>query len=68
MLLVEWEENGFQYGGISAHFVDASKMVLLGSGSQRKIEDLLLTRYAGHLLARNGAPDKEKITTSGVLL
>ncbi len=28
------------------HFVDANKMVSLGSGANREIEDILLTRYA----------------------
>lgn len=53
---------------VADHFVDANKMVLLGSGSQRKIEDLLLTRYAWHLIAQNGNPRKEENTTIGVLL
>jgi len=43
------------------HFVDANKMVTLGSGSQRTIGDLLLTRYACYLIAQNGDPRKEEI-------
>ena len=31
---------------ISDHFVDVNKMVDLGSGSQRDVEDIMLTRYA----------------------
>ena len=42
------------------HFVDANKMVLLGSGAEREIEDLLLTRYACYLIAQNGDPRKER--------
>jgi len=43
------------------HFVDANKMVSLGSGANREIEDLLLTRYACYLIAQNGDPRKEEI-------
>jgi DNA-damage-inducible protein D len=32
------------------HFVDVNKMVPLGSGSERQIEDIKLTRYACYLL------------------
>ncbi|MFA5265877.1 MAG: hypothetical protein WC378_18810 [Opitutaceae bacterium] len=31
---------------VADHFVDVNKMVDLGSGSQRQIEDIMLTRYA----------------------
>ena len=43
------------------HFADASKMVMLGSGSEREVEDMLLTRYACYLIAQNGDPRKEQI-------
>ncbi len=46
---------------ISDHFVDASKMVSLGSGSQREVADIMLTRYACYLIAQNGDPRKEEI-------
>jgi DNA-damage-inducible protein D len=36
-------------------------MVILGSDSQRKISDLMLTRYACYLIAQNGDPRKEEI-------
>ena len=42
-------ENSKQ--NISDHFADVSKMVRLGSGSERKIDDLMLTRYACLMVA-----------------
>ena len=46
---------------ITDHFVDITKMVKLGSGSERPIEDIMLTRYACYLIAQNGDPKKEQI-------
>jgi DNA-damage-inducible protein D len=46
---------------VADHFADVGKMVSLGSGSQRKIEDIMLTRYACYLIAQNGDPQKEEI-------
>lgn len=46
---------------VEHHFVDVNKMVPIGSGSQRKIADIKLTRYACYLIAQNGAPRKTEI-------
>lgn len=43
------------------HFVDINKMVDLGSGSQRQIDDIMLTRYACYLIAQNGDSSKQEI-------
>jgi DNA-damage-inducible protein D len=43
------------------HFVDVNKMVELGSGAKRGLEDIALTRYACYLIAQNGDAGKQAI-------
>jgi DNA-damage-inducible protein D len=43
------------------HFVDINKKVRLGSGSEREIEDIMLTRFACYLITQNGDSKKEQI-------
>ena len=46
---------------VTDHFADISKMVALGSGAQRNVEDIALTRYACYLIAQNGDPSKPSL-------
>jgi DNA-damage-inducible protein D len=43
------------------HFVDTTKMVTIGSGAQREVEDVRLSRYACYLAVQNGDPSKPVI-------
>lgn len=49
---------------VEDHFLGVRKMVDLGSGSQREIDDYKLTRYACYLIAQNGDPRIPEIAFS----
>ena len=52
------KNSGFE---IADHFPDVRKMVEIGSGTQRKVKDYELSRYACYLIVQNGDPRKEII-------
>ena len=46
---------------VECHFREVTKMVTLGSGAKRPIQDYMLTRFACYLIAQNGDPKKEEV-------
>lgn len=46
---------------VEDHFADAGKMVGIGSGTSREVNDIALDRYACYLIAQNGDPRKDEI-------
>jgi DNA-damage-inducible protein D len=44
---------------VGDHFVEVHDMVKIGSGAERKVEDIHLSRYACYLIVQNADPTKE---------
>lgn len=43
------------------HFADVGKTIQMPKGAEKKIPDIMLTRYACYLIAQNGDPRKQEI-------
>ena len=61
--IVAKAQNACQSAGyeIDDHFAHVHKMVGIGSGAEREIDDYALNRYACYLIAQNGDPKKPEI-------
>jgi DNA-damage-inducible protein D len=48
-------------GSVADHFPSVRKMVNIGSGAEKEIDDIKLTRYACYLITLNGDPRKKEV-------
>ena len=61
-VLIKAKNACIQAGGkIDYHFTDVSKMISIGKGAEKQIDDMLLTRYACYLIAQNGDSQKSQV-------
>jgi len=51
-------QSGYE---VDDHFSQTAKMVVIGSGARRELEDYRLSRYACYLIVQNGDPSKPVI-------
>lgn len=63
MQVVDKAHTACEQSGKNAadHFGEATKMVSIGSGAQRPVPDVHLSRYACYLIVQNGDPSKPVI-------
>jgi DNA-damage-inducible protein D len=52
------ENSGYH---VSDHFVDVTDMVSLGSGAEREVKSIFLSRYACYLIVQSADPRKEVV-------
>jgi len=63
LLVINKAKEACQNSGevIHNHFVDANDMVKIGSGAERSIDTVYLSRYACYLIIQNSDPSKEVV-------
>jgi DNA-damage-inducible protein D len=61
--VIEKARSACESGGspASTHFVETGKMVTIGSGAEREMEDFFLSRYACYLIAMNSDSSKPEV-------